>query len=98
MGTSTIPQVQRTAPPVVERVDVVGVPMDLGADRRGVDMGPSAVRYARLQEGLRALGVQQVIDHGNLQVPVPESASASVANAKYLPIIRAVCQQLAAVV
>ena len=40
----------------IARVDVVGVPMDLGADRRGVDMGPSAIRYARLKESLERLG------------------------------------------
>src|SRR5581483_6982350 len=91
-------QAQRPAPPVVERVDVVGVPMDLGADRRGVDMGPSAVRYARVREGLVAIGVQQALDHGNLSVPVPESTSQTVANAKYLPIKRDVCEQLAALV
>ncbi|MHB8145587.1 MAG: arginase family protein, partial [Vulcanimicrobiaceae bacterium] len=49
------------------RVDIIGVPMDLGASRRGVDMGPSAVRYAKLHDKLRALGIAQVNDHGNLQ-------------------------------
>ncbi len=39
------------------RVDIVGVPMDLGASRRGVDMGPSAIRYAKLHEKLRSLGI-----------------------------------------
>ena len=63
------------APPA--RVDVIGVPMDLGADRRGVDMGPSAVRYARLREGLEALGIATLVDHGNLAVPVPESRAAT---------------------
>ncbi len=81
----------------VERVDVVGVPMDLGADRRGVDMGPSAVRYARLKESLEKLGIT-VNDHGNLRVPVPESASIDEQNAKYFPIITAVCTELAALV
>ena len=56
------------------------------------------MRYARLQEGLRAIGVRSAIDHGNLAVPVPESATASVANAKYLPVIREVCEQLAVLV
>ncbi len=78
----------------IARVDVVGVPMDLGADRRGVDMGPSAIRYARLKESLERLGIA-VTDHGNLRVPVPESASAAVQNAKYFPIISAVCEELA---
>jgi len=98
MILSSAPEVTRQAPRVVERVDVIGVPMDLGADRRGVDMGPSAVRYARLREGLLAIGVASAFDHGNLNVPVPESAPASQTNAKYLPIIRAVCEELASLV
>jgi arginase len=81
----------------VTRVDVVGVPMDLGADRRGVDMGPSAIRYARLKEQLEKLGAE-VTDHGNLRVPVPESATVAEQNAKYFPIIQAVCEELADVV
>jgi arginase len=84
-------------PRSVTRVDVVGVPMDLGADRRGVDMGPSAIRYARLKEQLEKLGVE-VTDHGNLRVPVPESATVAEQNAKYFPIIQAVCEELADVV
>jgi arginase len=81
----------------VTRVDVIGVPMDLGADRRGVDMGPSAIRYARLKECLEKLGIE-VTDHGNLRVPVPESATVAEQNAKYFPIIKAVCEELAGVV
>ena len=80
-----------------ERVDVIGVPMDLGADRRGVDMGPSAVRYARLEEALKRLGITTV-DHGNLVVPVAEAASEGDRSAKYLPIINDVCRELAALV
>lgn len=81
----------------VDRVDVVGVPMDLGADRRGVDMGPSAIRYARLKESLERLGIE-VTDRGNLSVPVPESLNATEQNAKYFPIIAAVCDELAGIV
>ncbi|MDQ6827011.1 MAG: arginase [Candidatus Eremiobacteraeota bacterium] len=80
---------------VMTRVDVIGVPMDLGADRRGVDMGPSAIRYARLYEQLKNLGIPMIKDHGNLQVPIPESSSVSGVNAKYLPIIKEVCKELA---
>lgn len=80
-----------------ETVEVVGVPMDLGADRRGVDMGPSAIRYAKLKESLERLGMR-VSDHGNLVVPQPESTSTEMQNAKYLPIIQDVCNQLANVV
>ncbi|KHG66047.1 arginase [Thermus sp. 2.9] len=60
-----------TMPPM-ERVAVVGVPMDLGAGRRGVDMGPSALRYARLLEELEALGFG-VEDLGNVRVPLAET-------------------------
>jgi arginase len=99
MSTSTLPHPQTTERHTPARVDVVGVPMDLGADRRGVDMGPSAIRYARLREGLESLGVATVVDHGNLAVPVPESnAAQQVKNAKYLPIILGVCRELAGVV
>ena len=56
------------------RVDVIGVPMDLGADRRGVDMGPSAARYAGLNAAIERLGITTV-DHGNIPVRVVESAS-----------------------
>jgi arginase len=38
------------------QIDIIGVPIDLGADRRGVDMGPSAIRYAHLQKKLEELG------------------------------------------
>jgi arginase len=81
----------------VATVDVVGVPMDLGADRRGVDMGPSAIRYAKLKESLERVGIS-VSDHGNLAVPQPESASTAMQHAKYLPIIQDVCRELADVV
>jgi arginase len=77
-----------------ERVDVIGVPMDLGADRRGVDMGPSAIRYAGLHAALERLGVAAV-DRGNIPVRVAESASIEEASAKYLPIIADACALLA---
>ncbi len=82
----------------LKRVDVVGVPMDLGASRRGVDMGPSAVRYAKLEERLRRLGIQQIVDHGNLHVPIAESANAADESAKFFDVIAGVCHDLAAVV
>ncbi len=72
--------------------------MDLGASRRGVDMGPSAVRYAKLHEALGRLGIGTIIDHGNLHVPIRESADAQDAAAKYLDVISEVCDELAAVV
>ena len=84
-----------TAAPHVRRVDVVGVPMDLGASRRGVDMGPYAVRYARLNERLRGLGIPEIYDHGNLQVPLREEFEQGNQRAKYYDIIENVCAQLA---
>ncbi|MDX1415382.1 MAG: arginase family protein, partial [Candidatus Promineifilaceae bacterium] len=52
-------------------VRIIGVPMDLGQSRRGVDMGPSAIRYAGLQSRLEPLG-HFVHDEGNIHVPNPE--------------------------
>ncbi|HET8569440.1 MAG TPA: arginase [Candidatus Limnocylindria bacterium] len=49
------------------RVEIVGVPMDLGGNRRGVDMGPSAIRYAGLRAAIERIGVE-VRDHGNIKV------------------------------
>lgn len=53
-------------------VSIIGVPMDLGQSRRGVDMGPSALRYAGLDNRLRRLG-HQVIDKGNINIPVRDT-------------------------
>lgn len=52
-------------------VDIIGVPMDFGQGRRGVDMGPSAIRYAGLQEGIESLG-HRIHESGNVEVPIPE--------------------------
>jgi arginase len=82
----------------VQRVDVVGVPMDLGASRRGVDMGPSAVRYAKLHEALQRLRIPTIVDRGNLYVPIRESAAADDASAKFLTVISDVCSHLAVLV
>ncbi|WP_374709413.1 arginase [Desmospora profundinema] len=68
--------------------------MDLGADRRGVDMGPSAIRYASLQEKLTSLGYD-VEDLGNLQVPTPESYDVGQQQLKYLREVHAVSEELA---
>jgi len=82
----------------VERVDIVGVPMDLGASRRGVDMGPSAVRYAKLHDSLARLGIASIVDHGNLEVPIRESADSEEASAKFLGVINQVCADLASLI
>jgi arginase len=93
LSTASAPAASSRRTPA--HVEIVGVPMDLGADRRGVDMGPSAIRYAGLRERLLALGVESVVDHGNVPVPIADTAAAQATrNAKYLPIILAVCDQL----
>jgi arginase len=80
------------------RVDIIGVPMDLGASRRGVDMGPYAIRYARLHEELRGLHIPEIVDHGNLQVPIREALESVDPSAKYLGAIQQTCDELAAIV
>jgi len=78
-------------------IAVIGAPMDLGAGRRGVDMGPSALRIARLNERLTTLGYG-VEDLGNVAVDQPESLPSGPANARYLPQIAATCARLAEMV
>lgn len=68
--------------------------MDLGADRRGVDMGPSALRYANLNEKLQGLGYE-VTDLGDLDVIIPETRHFGDPKAKYLKEIADACVQLA---
>ena len=78
-------------------IQIIGVPMDLGADRRGVDMGPSAIRYAGLSEKLRAIG-HKVEDMGNIEAPIVEASKIEYANAKYLSEVRNICLRLSKVV
>jgi len=80
-------------------VELVGVPMDLGADRRGVDMGPSAIRYGGLSEHLEAIDLS-CRDSGDLAVPRPEGRDPDASGqlggkAKYLDETRTVCERLA---
>jgi len=72
---------------------IIGVPIDLGADRRGVDMGPSAMRYAGLNARLQGLG-WEVEDVGNLDVPIPETREIKDKRLKYLEEIVTVNEQL----
>ena len=74
-------------------VHIHGVPLDLGGGRRGVDMGPSAVRIAGLGERLTAMGCI-VVDKGNLETPIPETRAARDPKKKYVREIARVCQKL----
>jgi len=75
-------------------IAIIGAPLDLGAGRRGVDMGPSALRVANLNTKLASLGYH-VEDLGNVAVEQPESSPAGSRRARYLPQIAAVCKRLA---
>jgi arginase len=75
-------------------IAILGAPLDLGQDRRGVDMGPSAVRVANLYKRVASLGYE-VEDLGNVPVEQPESLPAGADNAKYLAQIAATCRKLA---
>jgi len=77
------------------RIRILGVPMDLGQDRRGVDMGPSALRVARLGARMAALGYR-VEDRGNLPVRVAEEIPSGAGRIKYLGPIAETCKSLAA--
>ncbi len=78
-------------------ISIIGAPLDLGQDRRGVDMGPSALRVAGLNRRLESIGYA-VEDLGNVAVEQPESLPEGDARAKYLPQIAATCRKLAALV
>ncbi|MDP8991364.1 MAG: arginase, partial [Acidobacteriota bacterium] len=78
-------------------IAIIGAPMDLGAGRRGVDMGPSALRLAGLNEKLTSLGYE-VEDLGNVLVDQPESLPIGNPGARYLPQIAQTCTRLAEMV
>jgi len=85
----------QTLPP--RRIKVIGVPLDLGASRRGVDMGPSAVRVAGLEARLEALG-HEVRDGGNISVAIAETKHLGEPNARYLKEITETCTKVAEMV
>lgn len=76
-------------------IAIIGAALDLGQGRRGVDMGPSAIRYAGLDERLQSLGFQ-VRDHGNVETAVPEATAMRDERARFLPEIRKTCERIAA--
>jgi arginase len=76
-------------------IGVIGAALDLGQGRRGVDMGPSAIRYAGLEERLARLGYV-VRDHGNVETAVPEATALQDERARFLPEIKETCARIAA--
>jgi arginase len=90
--------VSSTGPSIVsKKIRVIGVPLDLGQQRRGVDMGPSAVRVAGLEARLEALG-HVVEDAGNVAVAIAEQKKEGDPHAKYLKEITATCTKHAEMV
>jgi arginase len=77
----------------MKALHLIGVPLDLGGGRRGVDMGPSAFRIAGLGERLAALGYA-VADKGDLPAPIPETQSPRDERKKYVREIAKVCQKV----
>ncbi len=78
-------------------VTIIGAALDLGQGRRGVDMGPSAMRAAGLEERLRSLGYE-VQDRGNVASPEPEATALRDESARFLPEIKETCERVAALV
>jgi arginase len=79
------------------RAAIIGAPLDLGAGRRGVDMGPSAIRYAGLEERLSSLGVD-CADRGNVGAAVAEATTPDDPRAHFLPQIMRTCERIAGLV
>src|SRR5262245_22774275 len=78
-------------------VAVIGAGLDLGAGRRGVDMGPSAIRYAGLQERIASLGVE-CVDWGDVYVSLPEATDVGDQRGRYPEPIKRACERVAALV
>jgi arginase len=76
------------------RVAIIGAELDLGAGRRGVDMGPSAIRYAGLGERLASLGIASE-DWGNVYTPLRETTETGNPDARFLDQIRETCERIA---
>ena len=77
----------------MKTVHVIGVPLDLGGGRRGVDMGPSAFRIAGISDRIATLGYR-VVDDGNVPAPIPETQEPADERKKYIGEIATVCRRL----
>src|SRR3954465_2369445 len=76
------------------RATIIGAALDLGAGRRGVDMGPSAIRYAGLEERLTSLGLD-CADWGNVETAVAAATAGGDPRARFLSQIRSTCERVA---
>lgn len=89
---ATSPQTVFNPNVIRKKIRIIGVPLDLGQSRRGVDMGPSAVRVAGLEAKLEALG-HVVEDGGNVPVALAETKDPGKSSAKYIAEIAKTCQK-----
>ena len=80
--------------PERKRIVIIGAALDLGAGRRGVDMGPSAIRYAGLDERLAGLGYE-IADWGNVETAVAEATASGDPQARFLTQIKEACERIA---
>ena len=78
----------------VRPIGVIGAALDLGSGRRGVDMGPSAIRYAQLGERIEELGLS-IHDHGNVRTAMSEAVDQGDPSARYWSAIKRTCEELA---
>ena len=76
---------------------MIGAPLDLGAGRRGVDMGPSAIRYAGLEPRIAQLG-RRWVDWGDVVTAVAEASAVGDKRVRYLPQIKETCERIAELV
>jgi arginase len=81
----------------MDPVAVIGAPLDLGAGRRGVDMGPSAIRYAGLEPRIEELG-RRCVDWGDVVTAVAEASSVGDERVRFLPQIKETCERIAELV
>lgn len=77
----------------MKAVHIIGVPLDLGGNRRGTDMGPSAFRIAGIGDQLARLGMQ-ITDKGDVEAPIPEKKGAGDPHKKYVKEIAKVCHKV----
>jgi arginase len=80
--------------PAPRTAAIIGAALDLGAGRRGVDMGPSAIRYAGLEDRLHELGIE-CEDWGNVETAVAEATDTGNPRARFLPEIKETCERIA---
>jgi arginase len=81
----------------MDPVAVIGAPLDLGAGRRGVDMGPSAIRYAGLEPRIEELG-RRCVEWGDVVTAVAEASAVGDERVRFLPQIKETCERIAELV